>query len=137
MGNLFEDVKEFHKATDTPVYSTPFVPTRDRLQLRDKLMTEEIAEMFRAFERIEFLVEDQRAVPKELLVEFADGCIDAIVTIVGSMWELGLVPQLINDEIHRSNMSKVPGMIKRSDGKILKGPSYIPPDLMKVLWPEG
>lgn len=43
-------------------------------------------------------------------------------------------------EVHRSNMSKLGAdgkPIFRADGKVLKGPNFTPPDLTRVLFPNG
>jgi predicted HAD superfamily Cof-like phosphohydrolase len=57
----------------------------------------------------------------------------------GTAWSYGIDLDAVIDEIHASNMSKLDddgNPIYRKDGKVLKGPSYFPPDLKEVLWPS-
>ncbi len=87
-------------------------------------------------------------------VEIVDACIDIIYVVTGLMHSMGLNPQPFWDEVQRSNMSKflveacvfcgTKGcdecdgrgeffkVLRREDGKILKGPRYSPPDLARI-----
>ena len=54
----------------------------------------------------------------------------------GSCLEWGLPAEKLLREVHRSNMSKLSAdgkPILRSDGKVLKGPNYIPPMLEEII----
>ena len=56
---------------------------------------------------------------------------DLLVVTIGAMYSIGANPQEIWNEVHRSNMSKLTDgvLVKREDGKILKGPNYSKADL--------
>jgi predicted HAD superfamily Cof-like phosphohydrolase len=75
---------------------------------------------------------------KELQREIADGLTDVLVVTYGAGAAFGFDLDACFEEVHRSNMSKLGEdnkPIKReSDGKILKGPNYFPPDLTKVIF---
>ena len=64
--------------------------------------------------------------------------IDLVVNIIEDVLE-GMPPQLFEeayDEVHESNMSKLDTdgkPVKRSDGKILKGPNYKAPDMIALI----
>jgi phosphoribosyl-ATP pyrophosphohydrolase len=106
-----------------------------------KLIKEEVAELVEAWD-----ANDR--------VEIVDACIDIIYVVTGLMHSMGLNPQPFWDEVQRSNMSKflieacvfcgAKGcdecdgqgvffkVMRREDGKILKGPNYSPPDLCRI-----
>lgn len=73
-----------------------------------------------------------KAVAKELA--------DVLYVTYGAADALGIDLQAVFVEVHRSNMSKLDAdgrVLRRADGKVLKGPSYQPPildDLVK--WPS-
>jgi len=71
-------------------------------------------------------------------VEVADALTDLLYVIYGMGHSFGLDLQKCFDEVHRSNMSKLDEdgkPIYREDGKILKGPSYTPPNLKDIILP--
>lgn len=75
-------------------------------------------------------------------VEIFDALLDIIVVCIGAGHSLGLPMQAGWEEVVRSNMSKVDPatgkVLRREDGKIMKGPYYQAPDLASVLnGPEG
>lgn len=64
-----------------------------------------------------------------------DGLMNAVA---GAAYAYSIPLLDVFNEIHRSNMSKLGEdgkPIYREDGKVLKGPSYSPPDLKSVLFP--
>jgi predicted HAD superfamily Cof-like phosphohydrolase len=68
------------------------------------------------------------------LVEVIDGAADTIVICIGLMLAAGVDPNRVMEEVMiKSNMSKIPGAEIREDGKFLKGPHYIPPDIEGVV----
>lgn len=62
---------------------------------------------------------------------------DIIVVIVGAVNSMGINSEEVWNEVVRSNMSKVDPetgkVLRRSDGKILKGPNYSPPDFTNFI----
>jgi predicted HAD superfamily Cof-like phosphohydrolase len=69
-------------------------------------------------------VDAYRAVAKELA--------DVLYVTYGAADALGIDLPAVFVEVHRSNMSKIDSngeVVRRADGKVLKGPSYQPPVL--------
>jgi phosphoribosyl-ATP pyrophosphohydrolase len=102
------------------------MPSREAEKLYYNLILEEFTELADAWNA------DDR-------VEIIDACIDLIYVITGLMHAMKLQPQEFWDEVQRSNMSKFfkeqngsYTCLRRGDGKILKPPSYSPPNLKKV-----
>lgn len=70
------------------------------------------------------------------LVAIADGIVDVLYVVYGTAVTYGLDADALLREVHRSNMSKLDTDGKpliRSDGKVLKGPAYNPPNLRPLL----
>ena len=72
------------------------------------------------------------------LVEVADALGDMLYILCGTILEHGMQYKIeeVFDEIQRSNMSKLGAdgkPIYREDGKVLKGPNYFKPDILKIL----
>ena len=72
------------------------------------------------------------------LVEIADALGDMMYILCGTILSHGLQYKIeeIFEEIQSSNMSKLGEdgkPIYREDGKILKGPSYFKPNILKIL----
>ena len=119
------DVLTFMKACDHKVYTKNpgFYETRlDQANLYFNLVAEEFDEL-----SIAYLKKD--------IVEVADACADIVWVVEGLMYSLGIDPQVVWDEIAKSNSSKtVDGkLIKREDGKVLKPESYKAPNIQKAL----
>jgi predicted HAD superfamily Cof-like phosphohydrolase len=114
-------VAEFHNAFDVPTRGSPAIPSDTRCALRLKLLQEELDELSDAIRRLD-------------LVDCLDALTDLQVVLDGTYLEFGM--QGVKDaaflEVHRSNMSKLGAdgkPVVRDDGKVLKGPSYSPPNL--------
>lgn len=110
------DVEEFHRALDLPTHDTPGIR---RPELRAELIREEAAETVAAI-----LCGD--------LIQALDGCCDLLAVVYGTFAEFGVDAAPFWQEVHRTNMAKVGGPI-RKDGKRLKPPGWTPPDLAGVL----
>lgn len=68
--------------------------------------------------------------------QVADALGDLIYVIYGMALEMGYDLRDVVAEIHASNLTKLgeDGQpIKREDGKVLKGPNYVPPNIRAVL----
>lgn len=64
--------------------------------------------------------------------EVADACFDLKYVIIGLEYELGIDPQFCAEEGHASNMSKLMPdgtVLRRMDGKVLKGSNYFKADM--------
>lgn len=128
-GDWVNSVQAFHRVYDCPddtalgttVGATHM--TDERLQLRLDLLTEEAKEL-----------EDAVGVRDE--VEMADALGDIIYVAVGFALELGIDLGDVVQEIQASNMTKLDAdgnVVRREDGKVLKGPDYKKPDIKSVL----
>ena len=56
---------------------------------------------------------------------------DLLVVTIGALYSTGASPQEVWNAVHESNMSKLTNgaLLKREDGKVLKGPNYKKADL--------
>ena len=126
MKKQIEHVRKFHDAFGIKNNYTPnaFLDS-DVFDLRHRLMHEENEEYLEACKNGD-------------LVEIADALGDMMYILCGTILSHGLQDKIENifEEIQRSNMSKLGAdgkPIYRKDGKILKGPNYFKPDIMKQL----
>lgn len=116
-------VKEFHKKFLHPVSETPTLNVNG--ELRHKLMAEENDEYLSAVEKGD-------------LVEVADALGDQLYILCGTILAHGMqhIIEDVFDEIQKSNMSKLGSdgkPVYREDGKIIKGPNYMPPNLKPIV----
>lgn len=74
---------------------------QETADLYRRLIDEEMSELAEAY-----AAHAQNATD-DTLTEVADACIDSIYVIVGLMHALGLEPQALWDEVHRSNIAKI------------------------------
>ena len=119
-----EQVREWTEKTKVlPIYLRSEIDP-DILDLREKLMREELDE----------LIEAMRSKPLSDVLKEAS---DVLYVLIGTILEYGAgdIFPLVFDEVQRSNMSKfVDGQVlRREDGKILKGPNYSPADIDSVI----
>lgn len=116
-------VKQFTEAyTGKEVPLDSIWPSDKERELRYNLMLEELNEYKDATTQL----------------EAADAIIDQLYILLGTAHSHGLGGWLVQlfDEVHRSNMSKIPddGVCKfREDGKLLKPSTYSPPNLEPIL----
>ena len=123
--NNFEKVAQFMTTFRQEVKTSPSFPDQDTIKLRRELIDEELKEL-------------DVAIADNDPVEVADALTDLLYVIYGMGHSFGLDLQKCFDEVHRSNMSKLDEdgkPIYREDGKILKGPSYTPPNLKDIILP--
>ena len=121
---IAEQVWQFHTSFDLPARSAPTAEVGpDQVELRMSLIDEEVDEL--------------RAGARDGdLVEVADALADIVYVAYGTACVYGIDLDAVLDEVHASNMTKLgPGgrPVRRSDGKVLKGPDYRPPDVNGVL----
>ena len=116
-------VKQFQEAfVNREMPLKPTMPDPEIVELRQTLLEEEVKELRDA----------------ETLTGKADAIIDAMYILIGTAHEIGIADRLIMlfDEVHRSNMSKLPedGIpVVREDGKVLKPETYSPPNLEPIM----
>jgi predicted HAD superfamily Cof-like phosphohydrolase len=115
-------VREFHEYVGAPTPSKPHIPY-DRVELRYALVDEEIQELCDALYSVEPIS----------LIEVADAIADSIYVLCGMAIEFGIPLDEVFAEVHRSNMTKTPGL-EREDGKVMKGPNFEPPKIREILY---
>lgn len=128
MTNLMQMVYWFHTTFKRNIgVAGPKFPDKGERELRRRLLKEE-------FDEYE-LAEDTND-----MVEVADALGDMAYIIAGTAISYGIPLDLVMEEIQRAQRTKVPldGIpLIRADGKVLKPDTYVPPDIHKVLFPQG
>ena len=122
MKKQIEQVKEFNKVFGIKDVSP---------MLRYKMLLEEVQEYYTSL-NIHIPFKDS-----EDKVERADALGDILYVVFGAVIDAGLENKIeeILDEIHRSNMSKMEDgvVLRRADGKVLKGKNYFKPNIKQIL----
>ena len=119
----FEKVKQFMSTFGQEVKNRPEFPDDKIVDLRIKLIEEELQEL-------------KDAIKNKDIVEVADALTDILVVTYGGAAAWGLEIDKCFSEVHRSNMSKLSANgkpIYNDYGKVMKGPNYSPPDLKKFI----
>ena len=119
----FEKVKEFMIKFGQEVKKNPEFPNDNVVDLRIKLIEEELQEL-------------KDAIKNNDIIEVADALTDILVVTYGAGLAFGINLDKCFDEVHRSNMSKLSSEgkpIYNEYGKVMKGPNYSPPDLKKFV----
>ncbi|SDG69166.1 pyrophosphohydrolase domain-containing protein [Psychroflexus sediminis] len=126
MKKPLDQVKKFHKAFGLDVSESQKADLGlDKNLLRYKLMREENEEYLDAATQGD-------------MVEVADALGDMLYILCGTIISHGMQHKIeeVFEEIHSSNMSKLGdnGLpIYRKDGKVLKGPNYLRPELKRII----
>ncbi len=119
----FEKVKVFMNTFGQEVKNKPEFPNEKIIDLRKKLIEEELQEL-------------KDAISDKDIVEVADALTDILVVTYGAGVAFGIDLDKCFKEVHRSNMSKLSSdgkPIYNEYGKVMKGPNYSPPDLKKII----
>lgn len=146
MTTSFDKVKKFNETFGAPVRDTPGL-YHDDVEMRLGLLVEEVREIQDAYANYQFLETVEKVLNKlnvdsttsvgimallkqEVYVEFLDGLGDVRVVNEGLAQGTGMPVNEAFDIIHESNMSKAQPdgtVLRREDGKILKGVDYFAP----------
>jgi predicted HAD superfamily Cof-like phosphohydrolase len=124
MNPIVASLLEFNQAFDIPKLDSPDIGPEEMIELRIKLLREEVEEY----------AEAARAGD---MVEILDALADIGYILAGTIINHGM--QHIYDdafnEVHRSNMAKlVDGkVLRREDGKVMKPEGWTPPQLAQFL----
>lgn len=113
--NPFEDQLKFMQAAG----QSAGVYNDEQLALYVDLIDEEFTEV----------------VTSESLENFLKELADLLVVTIGAMYSTGASPQEVWNAVNESNMSKLTDgvLLKREDGKVLKGPNYKKADLKPLV----
>jgi predicted HAD superfamily Cof-like phosphohydrolase len=122
--DLFQMVGNFHHSFEEKEYNVHGIPL-EQIKLRFDLGKEEMQET------------DDALIQRDV-VEAFDGMIDQLFILVGTMRKAGFNSRQVArgfEEVFRSNMSKLQDgkVIRREDGKILKGEGYFKPSLKEII----
>ena len=119
-----KSVEQFNKSFGLTINKTPKVLSDSESNLKFALMQEELFEYKEACENHD-------------LVEIVDAVVDMQYILDGIKIAHGLqdVFDDLFDEVHQSNMSKLENgkVLRRQDGKVLKGKNFFQPNLKKFL----
>jgi len=119
----FEDVKTFMKTFGQMVRTKPQIPDNKTMQLRFDLIKEELEEL-------------EQAMKEKNLKEIADALTDILYVTYGAGYAYGINLDKCFKEVQRANMSKLGKdgkPIFNENGKVMKGPNYIKPNLKKFV----
>jgi len=125
--SLGQQVQQFNDTYLVPTKSKPELPTEAEAIRVTDLITEELMEL-------------NEALDNDDIVEVADALTDILYVTAQQMLTLGFPVEALLREVQRSNMSKLGEdgkPIFREDGKVLKGPNFSKPDILKVLMEAG
>ena len=144
-----ELVLQFHHTYSVPI--RPFSdPTLDyeRMNMRMSLIAEEFAELMGAVygPRARAIIEAATAEAvatdegERDVIEAADALADLVYVVYGMAIESGMNLDSVLAEVQASNLSKLmpDGSVKlREDGKVLKGPNFLQPNIARGLGLES
>ena len=127
MNHIVASLLEFNKAFDIPKLDSPDIGPEELIELRIKLLREEVEEY----------AEAARAGD---LVEVIDALADIGYILAGTILNHGMqnIYDDAFDEVHRSNMAKlVDGkVLRREDGKVMKPQGWTAPQLAQFVSKE-
>lgn len=109
--DYISEVRDFHEVFGHPVVRTPSIPDEDRMELRMKLLLEEVLETFQKDDSMNSTLIHNLMSEGEFtddIVKVADGLADTMYVLSGAILEFGLSNKFkeIFDAVQESNMSK-------------------------------
>jgi len=119
----FTDVKIFMETFGQMTRTKPQFPDSKTIELRFNLIQEELNEL-------------EEAMKTKNLKEVADALTDILYVTYGAGYAYGIDLDKCFKEVQRANMSKLGKdgkPIYNDQGKVMKGPNYIEPDLSKFV----
>ena len=131
-----QKVARFHRAMNLDVDSDPRVSV---LELRKKLLLEEVAEVSEAIDILSVELLRGKKGTKEQWANFLKELADVQYIVSGTFVSFNTFPSGFDtpfNRVHISNMSKLDNEgnpLYNKEGKVLKGPNYKPPDLTDLV----
>ena len=124
-------VFECHQAMELDINSELSVHL---LELRQKLLNEEMSELNVEIDNLLSELRSEGKTTTESRAKMLKELADLQYVLSGMVVALGLPMQEVFSRVHKSNMSKLVNgkVLKRADGKFLKGPNYQPPYLQDI-----
>lgn len=129
MNDYERKVRDFHLAFDIGV-DLPM--TSDLLAFRQKLIGEEVEELYAEIAKARAEIDAGGAITRETLAAMMKEMADVQYILSGMVATFGMPADRVFDRVHQSNMSKLGTdgkPVRRDDGKVMKGPNYRPPSL--------
>ena len=142
----FRRIREFHKKMGHVCPVSPEIPSEQVRVLGAKMIMEEALETIDALgvdvdnDGYECMMGSLsfRAQGKPDLVQIADGCADLSVVAMGALVVCGIPDKALLEEVDQNNLDKFgPGYTFREDGKLIKSPTHMAPDIRGVLREAG
>lgn len=132
--NAQKQVSEFDSKASAfgSLPETLTAPSLNVIRLRERLIDEEFQEF--KDHNSDFI--SGKLSKEDYLVQVADDLADLLYVVYGAANAFGIDIGEVFEEVHRSNMTKFIDGHRREDGKWVKGPSYSPADIRKVLYGE-
>lgn len=120
--NVMDMVRQFATACRLPVRHQPELPSEAETALWLRVVEEEAVEL-------------KDAVDARDLPWMAHELADVVYAAYGMAAAHGVDLDAVLAELHRANMTRAgrDGPVLRADGKVLPGPTYVPPDIAAVL----
>lgn len=146
MTNIRNNVRDFHVAMNVPIATTPHIPADKRVRLRLRLIAEEFVELLEATYNSPVLINSVKGILNFIvdfgeievnMEKFADSLGDIDYVNEGARLEFGVNGEGIAAEIQAANMRKVGGPVRPEDGKRLKPPGWVGPDILGELKRQG
>lgn len=129
MKSTVDMVKEFHQKFGHPAPGKPNLGNKDLLELRMKLLHEELDEFDEALESAYQYAKDDKPIPAGLMAKVLKEAADIQYVLDGALVSLGIEKYkdaafLATQESNMSKLGEDGEPIYREDGKILKGPNF-------------
>tara|TARA_R100000742_G_C4276584_1_gene97768 strand:- start:887 stop:1303 length:417 start_codon:yes stop_codon:yes gene_type:complete len=131
--NREDIVNEFHRSFKHPIDEQWTVKL---LELRKNLIREESNEVIEEFVNMIIDLERGKSISLVQRTNLLKELCDLQYVLSGAAVALGLDIQTAFNRVHASNMSKLGEdgkPVYREDGKVIKGPDYIPPNLKDLV----
>jgi predicted HAD superfamily Cof-like phosphohydrolase len=129
MNDYEAKVRAFHLATGAAT-DEPF--SVQLLELRSALLAEELKELQQEIEKCKAELEQKGTITKPAKANLMKEMADVQYVLSGMAVTFGLPADQVFSRVHDSNLSKFGDdgkPVLREDGKVLKGPNYVPPFL--------
>jgi predicted HAD superfamily Cof-like phosphohydrolase len=130
-----EQVRDFLRLVGFPLLDQSGWPDDESVKIRMSVLEEEFLELKTALWKRE-LAHMFPERPDVALEELADALGDILYATLGMACAFGIDLDKVFQEVHRSNMTKrwpTPPHVRLQGHKVLKPPTYEPPDISKCL----
>jgi NTP pyrophosphatase (non-canonical NTP hydrolase) len=78
-------------------------------------------------------LQDELDAPTYHRAQIARELADVVYVAYGTAWVFEIDLDLALTEVHRAAMTKLDANVKREDGKIVKPPGFVPPDMSEAI----